>query len=162
MDRRYVVTIAGMFQIWAGLGLVAVMERFRSTGGSLGRLGRSVRGQVAAMWVVMAVLAALPIFSSNVGIRHQELRGLGQRVLRDAGPGKVVASTTSEPPYYAAGKAVFLVGADRGGRDLTRDRLRDFCRRYAVDPPSTTVRSTSKSPCCERTDSIVRGRKSAR
>jgi len=133
MDRRYVVTIAGMFQIWAGLGLVALMERLRSSRGSLGRLGGSVPAQVAAMWGMMAVLACLPIFGSNVGIRHQELRRLGERVLRDAGPGKVVASATSEPPYYARGQTAILVGPDRGGRDRTRSELRDLCRRYAVD-----------------------------
>jgi hypothetical protein len=133
MDRRYVFTIAGMSQVWAGLGLVALMERFRSSPGAFGRLSRSVPRQVAVMWGLMAVLTALPIFSSNVGIRHQELRGLGERILLDAGPGKVVASATSEPPYYARGRAVVLVDPEDGGPDLTRDELRDICRSYSID-----------------------------
>ena len=133
MDRRYIVTIAGMSQVWAGLGLVALMEHFRSPQGAVGRLSRSVPKQVAVMWAVMAALASWSLLDTTVGTRHQELRGLGERILRDAGPDKVVASTTSEPPYYARGKAVVLLEPGRGGRDLTRDELHDICRRYAVD-----------------------------
>ncbi len=133
VDRRYVMTVAGMFQVWAGLGLVALMERLRSARGLPQRLGQSVSAQLVALWVGMAGLAALPLFGSNVGVRHQELRALGERVLREAGPGAVVACATSEPSYYAQGKAVIPVGGDEEGNDLARDELREFCRRHAVD-----------------------------
>lgn len=132
-EARYLGPIAGLVQVWAGLGAVAFAERLREGKGAILRWGESIPMQLAVLAVVAVALACVSVFGTNQGTRHRELRTLGRRILRERGPGRVILARSAESAYYAAGKMLATANHldDRGV--LSRRRARRLRRDYGVD-----------------------------
>ncbi|MCK4601634.1 MAG: hypothetical protein KAU28_04160, partial [Phycisphaerae bacterium] len=131
MDRRYVVTVAGLAQVFAGLGAVAFAEFLRGRRRWLGVLGKSVWGQLAMLALIAGALGAISIFGTNQGTRHRELRQLGRRIVEEFGPGEVILATSPEAAYYADG---YHASLERKTPDISPERLRRICEYAGVRP----------------------------
>lgn len=133
LDRRYVATVAGLAQIWGGLGMVVLAERLRDVPGRLSEVGRSLGLQVLSMSLLLAGLACWSLLSENVGVRHGELRSLGREIRRQGGPGRVILAGTPEPIYYADGKLVRVAESLPAGQAVSREQLLRICQEWSVD-----------------------------
>lgn len=104
LDRRYVVVVSAMLQVWGGLGAIEFVEWLRRKYGCL--LGRFMLLRIPAMIAIAGGLACLSVFGTNQGTRHAELRLLADDVLAARGEGLRIVADTPEVPYYARGYMV--------------------------------------------------------
>jgi len=133
MDRRYVAAVAGLAQIWGGLGLVVLAERMRGASGWAGRFGRSIRRQMVGLGLIMAAMACWSLLGSNAGLRHPQLRFLAKRIIRVAGEGRTVLADSPQVPYYAHGRYVVVAVRDSRTGTLEIGRILQICRDHEVD-----------------------------
>lgn len=131
MDRRYVVTVAPLVQLWGGAGLVALAESCRRRAGALGRFGRSVRAQLVGLGLLAAGLAVWSLLSTNVGTRHEELARLGR--LAGEKDIDVMLCSSPEPAWYAGARWVRIYEAGPIDDPLSPDALLTLCATYDVD-----------------------------
>ena len=133
MDRRYVVPLAPLAALWGAAGLVAMSESLRPLGGTLGKLGRSLRWQLAGLALLAVVMALWSILGTNVGQRHDELRRAGLLIAQRLGPAPTVLAESSEAPYYASGRWLNVVECPPDQPGLSPEQLAAILREHDVD-----------------------------
>ncbi|MBI5722902.1 MAG: glycosyltransferase family 39 protein [Planctomycetes bacterium] len=134
LDRRYVVPIAALAQLWGALGMVGLAERLRNLSGLPGRLGRSIPIQLAAMWLLLAGLACWSVFMENAGVRHADLAELGRHARSmETTFEPVVLASSPETACYAGGRLVSLREVNNGAVDVSPRALAAICRSSRAD-----------------------------
>ncbi len=121
MDRRYVVMVSTLMQVWAGLGAIEFVDWLRRKYGR--RLGGLMLLRIPAMMAILAGMACLSLFGSNQGSRHAELKRLGDMLLAARGEGLIIVSDTPEVPYYARGRMLQIRAMTIDGFELEQSDL---------------------------------------
>ena len=133
MDRRYVLAVTGLAQVFGGLGAVALAEAARRSAGRIGALGRSLKVQLAGLALLGGAMAAMSLLGSNVDTRHAELRPIAIEALRTYGPGRVFVATSPRVAYYARGLYAAPPEPAPGNAGLSRRELELFCRETGAE-----------------------------
>ncbi len=126
MHPRYVMPVAGIAQIWAGLGLAVLaihLERMRRPTWPAGRPLRICR---TVLLTIVGALAVWSLLMTNHGTRDAYLKPMGQWLARQYGPGRVYVSSPPEVPYYAGGLRVMVITpevAPGASLDVLREQI---------------------------------------
>lgn len=133
MDRRYVLAVTGLAQVFGGLGAVALAEALRRRAGWLGALGRSLPLQLGGLALLGAGMAALSLFGSNVDDRHAVLRPIALEARRVYGPGRIYLTESPRVAWYARGLHAIPPDPSPGSGGLSRRGLELFCRETGAE-----------------------------